>query len=154
MKARRGPRRYRQQTCRRPPRSRRQHRKTECRAGPRAADRSRIFPRPSCRPARWNAVRALPPAAHRAARHPNDGTGQSRSSNLLAIARNLPQSIVRGNMTPRSMGLADHGINHVDPLKAARVFTKLYAADKPRKFSPFTFRAWATEYEGEPNEHR
>jgi periplasmic protein CpxP/Spy len=43
------------------------------------------------------------------------------------------------------MGLVDHGINHVDPLKAARVFTKLYAADKPRKFGPFTFRTWATE---------
>jgi hypothetical protein len=50
------------------------------------------------------------------------------------------------------MGLVDHGINHVDPLKAARVFTKLYTPDKPRKFSPFTFLMWAREYEGEPNE--
>jgi hypothetical protein len=79
--------------------------------------------------------------------------GQARVVHrTFSQSRNLPQSIVRRNMTPRSMGLVNHGFNHVDPLKAARVFTKLYTADKPRKFSSFTFRMWATAYEGEPNE--
>jgi hypothetical protein len=49
-----------------------------------------------------------------------------------------------------AMPFVDHGINDVAPVRAACVFTKLYTADKPRKFSSVTFAPWATECEGEP----
>ena len=42
----------------------------------------------------------------------------------------------------------DHGINAMAPVRAACVFTKLYTADKPRKFSSVTLAPWATEREG------
>ena len=47
-----------------------------------------------------------------------------------------------------AMPFVDHGINDMAPVRAACVFTKLYTADKPRKFSSVTLAPWATKCEG------
>src|SRR6266849_8035918 len=60
-------------------------------------------------------------------------------------SHNLPQSIVRGNITPRPCPWLIMASTTWRPRGgAAPVFTKLYPRDKSRKFGSFIFRSWAT----------